>query len=85
MSYVIAAALLLGIRYTGLHGSGWCLGMLWQIRELDVLTALLAILIKVPVEVRSVLLPTFASARPVFIYTLRIKFVAPAGIARRTQ
>jgi hypothetical protein len=40
---------------------------------LDLLTFLLPILIKVPVEVRSVLLPTFALTARVLIYTLRIK------------
>ena len=43
--------------------------MLWEILELDVLAFLLPILIKVPVEVRSVLLPTFALAALVLIPT----------------
>ena len=43
--------------------------MLGQLGELDVLTFLLPILVKVSVEARSVLFPPSALAAPVFIST----------------
>ena len=69
---VYCRSICIAIRYTGLLRAGRCLRMLWQIQELDVLDFLLPV-IKVPVEVRSVLLPTLALAAPVLTYTLRIK------------
>ena len=55
--------------------------MLWEILELDVLAFLLPILIKVPVEVRSVPIPPFALAAAVLIPAGDILPLVVAGVS----